>query len=83
MTGHHYLAAICLAHIAMGLTNPPAGLPSTATTALGNLQTAASAPVRLGPSGYYDRLPVPLHHLHPPRDSVLWAALTIGHYGLF
>ena len=25
----------------------------------------------------------PLHQLHLPKDSVLWAALTLGHYGLF
>ena len=25
----------------------------------------------------------PLHWLHNPKDSVLWAALTIGHYSLF
>ena len=25
----------------------------------------------------------PLHCLHLPKDRVLWAALTMGHYGLF
>ena len=25
----------------------------------------------------------PLHHLQLPRDRLLWAALTMGHYGLF
>ena len=25
----------------------------------------------------------PLHHLHLPRDKVLWSALTMGHYSLF
>ena len=25
----------------------------------------------------------PLHHLHLPKDWKLWAAITMGHYGLF
>ena len=64
----------------------PAGLPPLATTALGDSKTVTPAPAQLGPSRHHDGVPVQSQAsaLPPlPKDSVLWAALTLGHYGLF
>ena len=79
--GGHLISTHC-----HGPAQPPVGLPPTATTSMGNLQAATPAQLDLGHQGittdflHWTRH---LHHLHLPRDSVLWAALTMGHYGLF
>ena len=83
---HHYLAAICLAHIAMVLPNPMQDCPC-----LQQLLWVIhrQQPLSLKDSGHQgitmDFLcrARPLHHLHLLRDRLLWTALTMGHYGLF
>ena len=84
-TVHHFLVAICMVHIAMGLSIPLQDCPC--------LQQLLSVICRQQPqpqpdSGHQGIMMEflcrarPLHHLYLPKDSVLWAALTLGHYGL-
>ena len=86
MRVHHYLAAICSEHIAMGLPNPLQDHPQ--------LQQLLWVIHRQQPLPQPDSgcqgitmeflcRARPLHHLHLPRNRVLWPALTMGHYGLF
>ena len=85
-TVHHYMAPIHVAHIALGLPNPLQNCP--------HLQQLLWEICQLQPqpqpdSGHQSITTEflcrarPLHWLHLPKDSVLWAALTLGHYGLF
>ena len=85
-TIHHFMVAICMVHIAWGLPSPLENQP--------HLQQLLLAIHRHHPqpqldSGWQDITTEflcwarPLHWLHNTRDSVLWAALTISHYGLF
>ena len=83
---HHHLAAICLAHIALGLPNPLEDC-SYLQQLLHAIQRQQSQPQPdLGHQGITtDFLCIAkcLHHPHLPRDRVLWAALTMGYYSLF
>ena len=86
MMVHQYLAAICLAHIAMGLPNPLQDCPHMQQLLWAICRQQPLPKPDLGCQGIMmDFLcrARPLHHLHLPRDRVLWAALTMGHYGLF
>ena len=78
--------AICLAHIALGLLNPLLNCPR-----LHQLLWATQGQQPLPqPDFGHQGIPTdflhrakPLHSPQSPRDRVLWAALTMGHYGLF
>ena len=83
---HYHLAAIHSAHIALGLPNPLQDHPC--------LQQLLCAICRQQPLPQPDsgrqgitmdflHRAKPLHHPQLPRDRVLWAALTMGHYSLF
>ena len=85
-TIHHHLAAIHLAHIVLGLPNPLLNYP--------RLQQVLQATRRHQPLPQLDsdcqgittdflHRAKPLHCPQSARDRVLWAALTMGHYGLF
>ena len=85
-TVHHYLTAIHSVHIALDLPNPLQDCP--------HLQQLLCAIHRQQPlpqldSGHQGITTDFLHRTRPlhcpqlPRDRVLWAALTMGHYGLF
>ena len=85
-TIHHHLAAIHSAHIALGLPNPLLHCP--------RLQQLLRATWRQQPLPQPDsgcqgitteflHRAKPLHCPQSPRDRVLWAALTMGHYSLF
>ena len=85
-TIHHHLAAIRLAHITLGLPNPLLNCP--------RLQQLLQATQRHQPLPEPDLCcqgittnflcrAKPLHCPQSARDRVLWAALTMGHYGLF
>ena len=85
-TIHHHLVAIHLAHIALGLLNPMLNCPKLQQL----LQaTQGQQPLPQPDSGHQDitteflHRAKPLHCPQSPRDRVLWAALTMGHYGLF
>ena len=82
---HHYLVAIHSAHIAMGLPNPLQDHPHLQQLLQAIWRQQPQPQLDLGHQGIMEFLcrARPLHHLHLPRDSVLWAALTMGHYGLF
>ena len=83
---HHYLAAIHLAHIALGLPNSLQDCPHLQQLLHAICRQTASAQTDSGHQGItMDFLcrARPLHHLQLPKDRVLWAALTMGHYGLF
>ena len=87
-TIHHFMAAI---HVqctySLGSSQPPGELTPSTAVALGNLPLHHPQPQpdlgQLGITTEFLQWARPLHWLHNTRDSVLWAALTIGHYGLF
>ena len=85
-TIHHHLTAIHSAHITLGLLNPLLNCP--------RLQQLLWFTWRQQPLPQLDsdcqgittdflHRAKPLHCPQSPRDRVLWAALTMGHYGLF
>ena len=85
-TVHHYLAAIHSVHIALSLPNPLQDCP--------HLQLLIHTIHRQQPlpqpdSGHqgitmdFLHRARPLHHPQLPKDRMLWAALTMGHYSLF
>ena len=85
-TIQHHLAAICSAHIALGMPNPLDNRPR-----LHQLLQAArrQQPLpqpdsgRLGITSSFLSRARPLHLTNSHGDKVLWAALTMGHFGLF
>ena len=86
MSVHHYLAAIHLAHIAMGLPNPLLDHPQLQQLLQVICRQQPLPQPDLGCQGnMLDFLcgARPLHCLHLSRDRLLWAAVTMGHYGLF
>ena len=85
-TVHHYLAAICSVHIAMGLPNPLQDCPCLQQLLQAICRQQLLPQLDSGHQGItmdFLHRPRPLHHLHFPKDRVLWAALTMGHYSLF
>ena len=83
---HHYLAAIHSAHIVMGLPNPLQYCPCLHQLLWAICRQQPLPQPDLGHQGIkMDFLcrARPLHHLQLPKDRVLWAALTMGHYVLF
>ena len=86
-TIHHYMVAIHVAHIALGLPSPLENCPHLHQLLWDLLPLTTPAPARLWPTWHYYMEFLcwarPLHWLHNAKDSVLWAALTISHYGLF
>ena len=82
----HHLAAICSAHIALSMQNPLENCPR-----LHQLlhDTRRQQPLPQPDSGCqgitsnFLHRARPLHHPSSHRDKVLWAALTMGYYGLF
>ena len=85
-TVHHYMVAIHAAHIALGLPNPLQDCPHLQQLLQAIHHQQPQPQPDLGHQGITAKFLCrsrPLHQLHLPRDSVLWAALTLGHYGLF
>ena len=85
-TIHHHLTAIRSVHIALGMQNPLDNCPRLhqllrATRRQQPLPQLDSG--RLGITSSFLSSARPLHHTNTHRDKVLWAALTMGHYGLF
>ena len=74
----HTLPWACLipCRIALACTN------CSGQFANNNLSPSQTQPVKTSQWSSWHRAR-PLHWLHLPKDSVLWAALTLGHYGLF
>ena len=83
-TVHHYMAAICAAHIALGLPNTLQNCPHLQQLTI--CQQQPQPQLDSGCQGITMEFlwrARPLHQLHLPKDSVLWAALTLGHNGFF
>ena len=85
-TIQHHLVAICSAHIALGMQNPLNNCPRLhqllrVTRRQQPLPQLDSG--RLGITSSFLSRARPLHCTNSHRDKVLWAALTMGHYGLF
>ena len=79
------MVAICTAHIALGLPNPLQNC-SHLQQLLWAIHQQPQPQLDLGHQGVtteFLRQARPLHQLHLSKDSVLCAALTFGHYGLF
>ena len=85
-TVHHYMVAIHAAHIALGLPNPLQNHPHLQQLLWAICHQQPQSQPDLGQQGITTEFlwqARPLHWLHLPKDSVLWAALTFSHYGLF
>ena len=85
-TTHHYMVAICMAHIALGLPSPFENCPHLHQLLWVICHQQPQPQPDLGQHGITMELlchASPLHQLHNDKDSMLWASLTIGHYGLF
>ena len=85
-TIHHYMAAIHMTHISSGIPSPLENQPhlQQLLQAIGHQQPQPQ--LDSGWQGITTEFLCharPLHQLHNAKDSMLWAALTIGHYGLF
>ena len=85
-TIQHHLAVIRSVHIALGMQNPLDNCPRLHQLLC---TTRRQQPLPQPDSGHQGITSTFLHRarpLHCPsshRDKVLWAALTMGHYGLF
>ena len=85
-TIHHHMAAICMAHIALGLPSPLENHPHLHQLLWVICHQLPQPQLDLGQQGVTTEFlhwARPLYWLHNLRDSILWAALTIGHYSLF
>ena len=85
-TIHHHLAAIRSAHIVLGMQNPMDNCPRLhqllhTTRRQQPLPQPDSGRQGITTSFLHRARPLHCHSSH--RDKVLWAALTMGHYGLF
>ena len=85
-TIQHHLVAIRSAHIVLGMKNPLDNCPRLhqllrATRRQQPLPQPDSG--RQGITSSFLSRARPLHSTNSHRDKVLWAALTLGHYGLF
>ena len=86
-TVYHYMVAIHVADITPGLPNPLQNHPHLQQFFQVQFAMATTtAPAGLWPTRHHHRVPSwqarLLHQLHIPKDSVLWAALTLCHYSL-
>ena len=84
--GTPFLVAIHLAHIAMGLPNSLQDYPCLQQLLWAIRRHQPQPQMDSGHQGItteFLQRASPLHCLHLPRDSVLWAALRLAHYGLF
>ena len=85
-TMHHYMVAIHAAHIPLGLPNPLQNCPHLQQL-LQAIHHWQSQPLpdsgQQGITTEFLHQARPLHQLLIPKDSVLWAALTLSHYDLF
>ena len=85
-TIQHHLVAICSAHIVLSMQNPLVNCPRLHQLLRA---TRRQQPLPQPDSGQQGITSTFLHRARPlhcpssPRDKVLWAALTMGHYGLF
>ena len=85
-TIQHHLVAICSVHIALGMQNPLVNCPRLHQLLCATRRQQPLPQPDSGQQGItlaFLHSARPLHHLNSPRDKVLWAALTMGHYGLF
>ena len=85
-TMHHYMAAIHVSHIALGLPNPLQNCPHLQQLLQVIHHQQPQPQLDLGQQGVtmeFLQQARPLHWFHLPKDSVLWAALTFSHCGLF
>ena len=83
---HHHLTAIHSAHIALGLLNPLLNCPQLQQLLWATWRQQPLPQLDSGRQGIttdFLHRAKPLHCPQSPRDRVLWAALTMGHYGLF
>ena len=85
-TIHHHLVAIRSAHIVLGMQNPMDNCPRLhqllcTTRRQQPLPQLDSGQQGIMTSFLHRARPLHCHSSH--RDKVLWAALTMGHYGLF
>ena len=80
------MVAIHVAHITLGLPNPLQNCPHLQQLLLAICHQQSQAQLDSGQQGitteFFHQVR-PLHWLHITKDSVLWAALTLDHYGLF
>ena len=85
-TIQHHLVAIRLVHIVLGMQNPLDNCPRLhQLLRVTRRQQPPPQPDsgRLGITSSFLSSARPLHRTNTHRDKVLWAALTMGHYGLF
>ena len=85
-TIHHHLAAIHSANIVLGLPNPLLNHPRLQQVLWATRRHQPLPQPDLGHQGITTDFLCRAKPLHCPqlaRDRVLWAALTMGHYGLF
>ena len=83
---HHHLVAIHLAHITLGLPNPLLNCPQLQQLLWATWRQQPLPQLDSGHQGIttdFLHIARPLHCPQIPRDRVLWATLTMGHYGLF
>ena len=86
VTMHHYMVAIHVAHIALGLPNPLENQPYLQQMLQAIHHRQPQPQLDSGQQGVTIEFLCqarPLHQHHIPKNSVLWAALTLSHYGLF
>ena len=87
-TIHHYMVTICMAHIALELPSSLEIHPCLHQLLRAIHHQQPQSKPQPDSSQHAITMEIlcwasPLHWLHNAKDSVLWAALTIGHYGLF
>ena len=85
-TIHHYMVNICMVHIALGLSSPLEYCPCLHQLLWAICQWQPPPQLNSGWLGMTTEFLCqsrPLHQLHNPKESMLWEALTIGHYDLF
>ena len=85
-TIYHYMAAICMEHISLGLPGPMENCLHLHKLLQAICRQQPLLQPDLGQQGITTEFlhhARPLHQLHLPKDSILWAACTLSHYGLF
>ena len=85
-TIHHHLAAIHSAHITLGLPNPLLNCPRLQQLLWATQRHQPLPQPDSGHQGITTKFLCRAKLLHcpqSPKDRGLWAALTMGHYGLF
>ena len=86
ITVHHYMVAIHVAHIALGLPNPLQNCPHLQQLLWAIHHQQPKPQPDSGQQGVTMEFlwqARPLHWLHLSKDSILWATLTLGHHSLF